>query len=36
MTDIHTPDEPEGDLEGDEETPAEEMSSYDISPPPEE
>lgn len=33
MTDINTPQEPEGELEGDAETPADEMSSYDIAPP---
>ncbi|MDR5700564.1 hypothetical protein [Agromyces aerolatus] len=33
MTDINTPQEPEDELEGDTETPADEMSSYDIAPP---
>lgn len=33
MSDINTPQRPEGELEGDEETPADEMSSYDIAPP---
>ncbi|WP_308798469.1 hypothetical protein [Agromyces silvae] len=33
MSDINTPHGREGDLEGDEKTPADEMSSYDIAPP---
>lgn len=33
MTDIHTPQEPDDEVEGDRETPADEMSSYDIAPP---
>ena len=33
MTDINTPQEPEDEAEGDPETPADEMSSYDIAPP---
>lgn len=33
MTDINTPQNPEDAREGDEETPADEMSSYDIAPP---
>lgn len=39
MTDINTPEnseDPDVELEGDEDTPAEEMSSYNIAPPPEE
>ena len=33
VTDIHTPQEPDDEVEGDRETPADEMSSYDIAPP---
>ena len=33
MTDINTPQNPDEPLEGDEDTPTDEMSSWDIQPP---
>lgn len=33
MTDINTPQDPQDAREGDEQTPADEMSSYNIAPP---
>jgi hypothetical protein len=33
MSDINTPTNPDEPLEGDEDTPADEMSSYNIAPP---